>query len=317
MLKLTKTKNWLLGALLLAVIPVALTVSGHKVYAEDTNSYPWIRPVSWLDQVISSPTGGTGQGHIGVDLLLGSSNQSYDPCHNSSDPFISGCQNSGGYYKVLKYNSSGNEFPYGIFIDNTNGSASHYWAKRTGVVFLEIYPYSIPVSAPLSGYRLDPGACGCAVYGGLEVVIKDWKGSSAPGSAYSANIGTLRTTSLTEPDVGKMNGYIKRNGTNVGAGIANTDWFGQDSSTARSSGGFPVFSFASWPTNADGYYTSGPVLKGNYHFYVTDNGPTNTGPTRKVECFGIGVKGTSDRMDMELTQQHFGLDGPGRQCYDR
>ncbi len=319
MLKLTRSKPqkvsiWSLGLLfLLLAVPFVFMASGHRAYAEDTTSYPWIRPVSWLDQVIASPTGGTGQGHIGVDILLGKTNQSYDPCHNVSDPYIAGCQNSGGYYKVLKYSSTSSDFPYGIFVDNSNSGSDHFWAKRTGVVFLEIYPYSVPVSAPLSGYRLDPGACACNVYGGLEVVINDWKGGSSPGSAFSANIGILKMTNLSEPDVGKMNGFIRNNGTPIGAGAVNVDWFGQDKTTTRSTGGFPVFSFASWPTNADGYYTSGPVLKGNYHIYVTSNGS----PSRKIECYGVGVKGSADRLDMELTQQHFGLDGPGRQCYDR
>lgn len=316
-LEILKKNRSLLVLLSMLLIVGTIFLNTPAVKADDTTNYPWIRPVDWASQVIKSPTGGTGTGHIGVDILLGSKDRTYTPCHNTSDTFIAGCQNSGGYYKVQKYSSSSNDFPFGIFIDNSNGGANHFWARRLGTVFLEIYPYSVPVNSALSGYRLDPGACNCTVFGGLEVVINDWKGGAAAGSAYSANIGTLRATSLSEPDVAKLNGFVRRNSATVSQNEVNFDWFGQDSSSSRSSANFPVYSFASWPTNTDGYYTSGPLLKGNYHIFVTDNGPNQQGPSRKVECLGIVVKNLTDRMDLQLTQQHFGLDGPGRQCYDR
>lgn len=292
------------GSAAFAFISFPLTV-----FADDTINYPWIRPDNWLSQIIASPGGGTGSGHIVVDLLLEKNGQGYNPCHNSSDSYYNACD--GGVYKVARFSSSSNDFPYGIFVDNSNNSSSHFWARRVGAVFLEIYPYSVSVPSNLDGYRLDPGACNCTVYGGFQVIINDWKGG------YSANIGKLQATSLSDPDVGRLNGFIRRSGTPVEQGDVNIDWFGQDKSYGRSSAGYPVYSFASWPTNNDGYYTSGPVLKGNYHIYVLDKGPNQQGPNRKVECVGIATKGSSDRLDMELSQPHFGLDGPGRQCYDR
>ena len=272
--------------------------------ADDTTNYPWIRPDNWLSQVIVSPTGGAGSGHIVVDLLLEKSGQSYNPCQNSADTYYGACD--GGVYKVAIYTLGSNDFPYGIFIDNSNNNLSHFWARRVGAIFLEVYPYSVSVPAPLDGYRLDPGACNCTVTGGFQVIINDWKGG------YSANIGSLHAMDLSDSDAGRLNGFIKRNGSPVMQDDVNIDWFGQESTVSRTSTGYPVQSFASWPTNSDGYYTSGPVLKGNYHIYVLDKGAN-----RKVECLGINIKGTYDRLDMELAQQHFGLDGPGRQCYDR
>lgn len=291
---------------------IAIVISSApRAYADDTTNYPWIRPDNWLSQVISSPSGAGGFGHITVDIELDKPGQAYNPCHNTSDTFAMACGNNGGFYKVVRYNPNGNDFPYGIFIDNSNNGINHFWARRVGTVYLEVYPYSVFVTPPLDGYRLDPGACNCIVHGGFEVIINDWKGG------YSANIGKLQVTSLVESDVGRLNGFIKRNGSTVKQGDVNIDWFGQDPNTTRSSTGYPVRSFTSWPTNNDGYYTSGPVLKGNYHIYVLDKGPNQQGPQHKVECFGIAINSVNDRMDLELTQQHFGLDGPGRQCYDR
>lgn len=294
-------------SLLLLVLPaLVFSMFSPLVYADDTSNYPWIRPDNWLAQIITSPSGGVSQGHIVVDIQLEKPGQAYNPCHNISDTYSAACGSSGGYYKVVRYNSTSNDFPYGIFIDNSNNGSNHFWARRVSTAFLEIYPYSVSVPAPLDGYRLDPGACGCVVYGGFEVVINDWKGG------YSADIGNLRAVSPSDSDAGKLNGFIKRNGSTVKQGDVNIDWFGQDSSKNRSSSDYPVYSFASWPANSDGYYTSGPVIKGNYHIYVLDKGGN-----RKVECVGIPINGSADRLDMELTQQHFGLDSPGRQCYDR
>ena len=295
----TKTK-----ALILALLPALATAFAAPALADDTTNYPWIRPDNWLSQIIASPTGGPDQGHINVDIELKKSGQSYNPCQNSSDTFYSGC--SGGVYKTLRYKPGSSDFPYGIFIDNANNNQNHFWARRIGTVFLEIYPYSVAVASNLNGYRLDPGACGCTVYGGFQVIINDWKGG------YSANVGTLRAVSLADSDGGRLNGFAKRGGQPVKASDVNIDWFGQEGRTNHSSTGYSVQSFASWPTNSDGYYTSGPVMKGNYHIYVLDR-PGN----KKVECTGISIQSTADRQDIELSAPHFGLDGPFRQCYDR
>jgi hypothetical protein len=310
MLGLNKNRSKIAIVMIVSVLGIAaaVTFGPSIVHADDTNNNPWVRPDNWMAEIIKSPSGGVGSGHIGLDIAL---SNGYNPCHNTSDSDIAGCQTSGGYYKVLHYTSNGNDFPYGIFTDNSNNGVNHYWARRMKTAYLEVYPYSVNVASNLSGYRLDSGACGCTVYGGLEVIVNDWKGG------YSADIGTLRSPSMSDGDAAKMNGFIRRNGVTVGNGIVNIDWFGQDSNTSHSSAGYPSFSFASWPTNADGYYTSGPVVKGNYHLFVTDNGPAGHGPVRKIECVGIPVTGKGDRMDLELTQQHFGLDGPNRQCFDR
>jgi hypothetical protein len=290
------------SSLLVAVV-IGLSV---PVNAQDTRDYPWTRPDGWMSQIISSPTGGAGQGHIGVDVSLGEYPGTYNPCHNASDAYVGACDSPGSYYKVQRYRPGTNDFPFGIFIDSSNAGQDHHWAKRMKTVYLEIYPYSIPVNAPLDGYRLDPGACGCTVVGGMQVVIDDWKGG------YSANIGQLSAPALGDSGVGKMNGFVRRGSTPLGANEVNVDWFAQDTTTTRSSTGYPVRSFASWPTNQDGYYTSGPVVNGNYKIFVTEKA---TG--KKVECVGIKVAGVADRLDMDLSQLHYGLDSPVRQCYDR
>ncbi|HEX7963138.1 MAG TPA: hypothetical protein VF466_00960 [Candidatus Saccharimonadales bacterium] len=287
-----------------------MSIGSPRASADDTANYPWIRPDNWVAQIMANPTGGNGWGHMTVDIELDKPGAAYNPCHNTSDSFEAACDTPGGFYKVLRYHPGYSDFPYGVFIDNSNNGINHYWARRVKKVYMEIYPWSTIPGGPLSGYKLDPGACGCIVHGGFQVIVSDWKGG------YSADIGKLQVTALEESDVGRLNGFIKRNGAHVGQDEVNIDWFGQDPNTTRSSTHYPVYSFASWPTNTDGYYTSGPVLKGNYHIYVTDKGPGGHGPTHQVECVGIPIHSTSDRMDLELTQQHFGLDAPGRQCYD-
>jgi hypothetical protein len=309
--KIHKKSLLLTLILIFGVAYLVLFINKTTVHADNTTNYPWIRPDNWLSQSIKKPSGGVTQGHIGVDVQLTKSGSSYNPCHNVSDSFVAACESPGGYYKVHRYTPSSSDFPYGIFIDNSNSGANHFWARRLRTVFLEIYPYSVSVGSPFSGYRLDPGACGCSVVGGFQLVVNDWKGG------YSADIGTIRAASFSDPDVGKLNGFVRRSGSTVQQGEVNIDWFGEQTSKSRSSTSYPVYSFASWPTNNSGYYTSGPVLKGTYHIYVKDKGPGQAGPLRTVECVGVPVKSQHDRIDLQLNALHFGLDGPGRQCFDR
>jgi len=296
---------------------------------QDTLNHGWIRWDNWLDQRINPLSGGTGYGHIGVDIDL----QGYNPCHTpganryvdtfrqSCDDHSTGCsmplnpdrtcpagaQTWWSYYKDEEYWAGGSQFPYGIFVDNSNNGLTHYFARRLDAVFLEVYPHSRPTNND-NDYQLDPGACGCTVAGGYQVVVglNQWNGG------YSPNIGTIRVEAFGDPDVGKINGFVTRHGTPVGAHAVSIDWFGQDYNYTRSSTGYRVTGFASWPTNKDGYYTSGPLLNGNYHIYAHDLAANHT-----VECVGISLKGQGGRIDLELDRQHFGFDGPGRQCYDR
>lgn len=302
-------KNKIL-TLFLTTTALLLFLTPTRVWADDTANYPWVRPDGWLAQIISKPGGTVKRGHIGVDVSLGTYPRNYNPCHNTGDSFVVACDSPGGYYKVARYSPTGTNFQYGIFVDSRNNGVTHNWAKRLKTVYLELYPYSVDLGPILDGYRLDPGACNCTVNGGLQVEVSDWKGG------YSADIGKLKPPKFGDANITKINGYVTRKGVRVRQNEVNLDWFALDANKSQSSTGYPTKSFASWPTNNDGYYTTGPIVSGRYTVFITDKGPGGAGPTKKIECTGIETS-QFDRIDIKLSRPHFGLDAPGRQCFDR
>jgi hypothetical protein len=258
-----------------------------------------------------------GSGHVGVDIWyvrdksFNDKSGIYNPCHDNTNPYYGACQLSKNgpisYYKVLRFRPDGSNFPYGIFIDNKNDnrcttdqpwcnkqatSFEHNWGKMVTGGSLEIYPHAPGTvdSIPSSN-----------IAGGVRIYFDSFP-TKANGGRYTVDIGDIKLPQLGEPDVGKMNGFITDNGKKITEGRVTFDYF-QNGGDRRTSTGYIVSGFSTSSSNADGYYTSGPVPNGSsYKLYVTDN---NTG--KKIIIDGLEIKGTDRRIDFDLSKECFGF----------
>lgn len=275
----------------------------------DSTQYPQIRSGAWanapLAGVQNGALDGVRQGHIGVDMWMSNPSlnggNAYLPCKNPNEPYLAACAMPNSYYKVMHYCSpSSDDFPYGIFIGNRDHGITTNWGNKTTGVALEIYPYSTdlntvngscnPYDSQWNGYGYDlQPCCGQVVYGGLRIVVSSFN-QFANGGWYGASLGAVRMPQKGDSDVGMVNGYLCHNGAGAPPSCPNgnnapdhtvsIDWFGQQLVYSRSTAGYGVASFASWgnqsirtgqPSTGSGYYTSGPVLRGNTTLYVTDH----------------------------------------------
>jgi hypothetical protein len=314
---------------------LCVLVYGSPALAAGVTSldYPQIRSGAFANAPISGVQNGaltgTTQGHIGVDMWMNQPNlnggSDYLPCHNSSEPFAQACSGPPiSYYKVLHYCSpSSNDFPFGMFVDNSNNGVTHNWGNKTSGVAFEIYPYSDPANVPCNpssptfagGYDLQP-CCGRMVYGGLRVVVSGFN-QNANGGWYGANVGLISTPQKGDPNIGMINGFICHsganappscpNGNNAPDTTVNLSWFGQVAVNNRSSTGYGVASFNSWPNHSadtgsppsgSGYYTSGPLIDGATTLFV-DSGSQHWQCTVNVINYG-------DRLDFNLDDTWLG-----------
>lgn len=276
----------------------------HAVGSVNSTQYPQICSGAFanapLAGIQNGANQGVSQGHIGVDMWMNQSDlnngKDYSPCLNpQGEPDIGACALPGGYYKVLHYCSpKSNDFPFGVFIDNNNNGVQSNWGNKISGVALEIYPYSDNVNASWNsfcnlkgGYDLQP-CCGQTIYGGLRLVANNFN-NNANGGSFSANIGLVTVPQNGDPGVGIVNGFICHSGANRPPSCPNRNnapdhtvnftWFGQVPVYNRSSTGYPVYSFNSWPnqststgspSSGSGYYTSGPLLFGMTKTYITN-----------------------------------------------
>jgi hypothetical protein len=260
-----------------------------------------------------------GAGHIGVDMWWPSSGGAYVPCHHSNDPYYGSCvlSNAGqtSYYKVGNYNTSTSNFPYGIFIDNQNtnyctssgwcpnpGATSHNhgWGRLSSDASLEIYPYN-------NSSQYDPSSPTSAG-GGLRIQVTGFP-VVANGGKYSADIGTVTLPQMGQPNVGRLNGFVR---TNSGL-ITNNErvvleLFQHDYSMTTSTG-YPAKGFVIEKNNTDGYYTTGPIPVGEYRIYATD-----TQTSRKIYLDFVRITSQHARIDFNTSQTCFGH--PGQHCVD-
>jgi hypothetical protein len=275
----------------------------------DSTQYPEVRSGAFanaqLTGVENGALAGVQQGHIGVDMWMTSpglnGGQAYLPCKNLSETYLGACAMHGSYYKVRHYCSpTSSDFTSGVSVDNADYGVTSDWGNKTTGVALEIYPYSTDTNTvngtcdPSNpqwngyGYNLQP-CCGQTVYGGLRIVVSNFS-NPGDGGWYSGSIGTVRTLQKGDSDVGMVQGYLCHdgpgrkarcpNGKNAPDHTVSLDWFGQQLVYNRSTAGYGVMSFASWPNQSantgqppqnNGYFTSGPLLLTNTSLYVTDS----------------------------------------------
>lgn len=289
----------MLGAALLAFAkwPGALGGSGKSSAAPDVN-FADIR----VGKV--SP----GSGHIGVDIWWPGNGSAYLPCQNSNDVYYGACVLSNAatvsYYKVHHFTSSSSDFPYGIFVDNTNtnycktsswctnkpaNSFTHGWARLISDASIEIYPYDSMGSYNPSGNTV----------GGVRVGVEGFP-TLANGGRYSADVGDITLPTLGQANVGKLNGYVTNNGAAAANNRVSFEAFQMDSSL-KTSTGYPTTGFTVVHNSAGGYYNTGAVPSGSYRIYITD-----TSTNHKVIIDGITIFRPYERLDFKLEQRCFG-----------
>lgn len=257
----------------------------------NTDDFPRIRPDAEFANVRLDHVVG-GDGHIGIDIGM----PNYTPCHNPDDPYYGACVMSKdgpkSYYKVFHFSCHGNDFPFGMFIDNQNYNVCtgqpwcrdgipilyHDWGKRITWAALEIYPYD-------------------SVFGGVRIHVDNFD-HPAHGGYYSPEIGIVQLPSSNTATSAKLNGFAYRNGAPVKEGEASFDFF-QEGSTYSSTTGYPVSGFASVGTDNDGYYSSGPIYPGRYKIYIGDAAKKKKIITR------ADITRPFERLDFDLEQKCF------------
>jgi hypothetical protein len=303
------------------LIALALTMLGGaaaiaRAATVTTDSFPRTWNRSWANVWFNGVA--IGSGHIGVDIGMwhpgvpGHSNSGsvYSPCLNPGDPYFAGCAVRPGYYRVQHYAPGWSDFPYGIFIENTNNGVNHDWAKRVNYAALEVYPYdNIPgtVDPPGEGpYWTETNRYGGVRMGIGSVGFVDVFPTHANGGYYSGPLGTV--TQLPSVDgygsggAARLNGFIYA-GWPAPAPHENASiHLFQQSCNHTTSTGHPICSFASTHNKADGYYTSGPLFPGTYRIYIEvyqlENG-VRVALLRTVS-FGASVFRSYERLDFDV-----------------
>lgn len=250
-----------------------------------------------------------GNGHVGVDIWwIRSNSVTYVPCHHADDIYYGACIMSDidkiSYYKVMQYSPEGNNFPYGVFIDNNNenycksqvwcssqnsSSIQHNWANLVTGGALEIYPYD--AAKQYNPYNNNVG--------GVRVIIDGFP-YMANGGKYSIPIGDIHLPKIGERNVGRLNGFITVNGHAVDAGRVNLEIF-QNGASRTSSMGYPLSGISFIANIVGGYYNTGALPSGSYKIYITDRVSN-----RKVILDGVIITYTYERLDFELNQRCFG-----------
>lgn len=236
----------------------------------------------------------------------------YDPCHNSDDPDYGACEQANvaptSYYRVFHYSPTARDFPYGMFIANTdpNRCRTSSWCRNKGAdtlihlaadrvdgAAIEIYPYG---SRGTYEPR-EPGA-----YAGVRVQVDEFP-HAAHGGAYSAPLGTIELSKLGDKGMAKLNGYVFDRGRPLSGGDVNRvriDLFQQGRAPRFTSTGYPMRGFASVHNDKMAYYNGGAVYGGSYDIYVWD-----TKTDRRVMLTSNLVR-TDERIDFELDKPCFG-----------
>ena len=295
-----------LFAALLAAIVVPSAGSRQKAAADTT--------INFADVHIGKITPGAGQ--VGVDIWWPSNGSAYLPCQHSSDIYYGSCilsnQSQISYYKVMHFNTDGtNDFPYGVFIDNTNQnycktaswctnktatSFNHGWGRLISDTALEVYPY-------LNG-NYDPSN---NTVGGVRIGVECFP-VVANGGRYSSDVGDVSLPQIGQSGVAKLNGFVTNNGTAVSSGRVRFEAFQTDTSW-KSSTGYPVTGFTSVTNTSGGYYNTGALPAGTYKIYITD-----TQTNHKITIEGVGILLPYDRLDFQLEKTCFGH--PDLHCTD-
>jgi hypothetical protein len=291
--------------ILMLTLVLSLAVAGLMVSLKAPSKSYAAYDVNFTNFWVGNVT--PGSGHIGVDIWWPSNGSEYNPCHHSSDIYYGACalanNATASYYKVMNYSPSGNDFPYGIFVDNQNTntcktsswctnklatSFNHGWGRIITDGSIEIYPHISGSYNPSSN-----------TVGGVRIQSDFFL--FANGGRYSKNIGDIILPELGKPGVGKMNGFVTNNGSPVANNRVLFEIFQRDSSM-RTSTGIPMNGFSSVKNNGDAYYNTGALPSGSYKIYITD---TQTG--HKIILEGVNIFSQYERLDFKLEQRCFGF----------
>ncbi len=287
---LFSVRNLLLYILVFAVIGGLYLA--YRSFAESRANFANI----WVGKITPGP------GHVGVDIWWKANGKDYNPCQAERvDSNFGGCEDSNVkkvvYYKVYHFKSDGsNDFPYGIFIDNTNANhcrssswcakktskvINHNWGQKITGAALEIYPYTKDIGA-------------------VRATIDSFP-NEANGGRYSVNIGDIKLPKFGDRGIGQFNGFAFYNGKAVSNKRVTIDAFQTGGTPLKSSTGFPLYGFSTSSSNKDGYFTTTAIPNGSYRIYITDH-KTN----HKVVLDGVHVTQLGQRLDMYLDKPCFG-----------
>jgi hypothetical protein len=225
---------------------------------------------------------------VGVDISIGS----YLPCKDEKNQHLGACDIPKSYYRTGKIYTDGSmDHSRGLFISNEDKGFIHNWANQVTRVDVEIYP------------KIDNGTPNWDGNPNVGRVRFDFDAGSfthpAHGGLYSPEVGVILLPQLGFAPF--LNGTVTEAGSKVPAsrGIEIILW-GKTPHPEISSRGYPIFSFAIIGVK-DGYYHSGPLLKGKYNMVIKDK------QNDKHHSLEIDINRTGERIDLLVERDQFGL----------
>ncbi|WP_018504024.1 hypothetical protein [Parafrankia discariae] len=236
-------------------------------------------------------------GAIGVDLVLGSTQQPYLPCQNynrntgTGDTFVNACQERGSYATYTRFaTGKGLVFPNGYFMGDSQpdlvngGTLNTGWGRRTAGLSFEFYP------------QVDRDAE--FVHSRFYIDVFDHR---ANGWTYSAYVGRIKLTTLNDPGTAQVGGRLTDGGLTPARDRVKFLIFGGD---ARSSTGYPISSFAVFTSSGAANWSSGALYAGAQRVTVTD-----TANGRECVMDLKPISGRGNTLDLDLSQPGFGHAG--------
>jgi hypothetical protein len=258
---------------------------------------------------VKQPTTSSGgaipiKGVVGLDFSLGNG---YRPCGNARDTYNGACQQpgqTGSYLRSFNWAAGGStDYGSGMFIGNSSSKPSctspcmHYWGQRVSRIDVEFYGRNSNNETNVQYVRPR-----FAVVNNFPV--------RANGGSYTNALGTVPLAQLGEAGVGRLAGFVTRNGVGVGAKDASVRIF-QAGTGGQTSGGQRLQTFATPNTNGggNGFYSTGAIYVGNYTVRVVDNVNKTC-----LKFTNVNLQASSSRIDYDLAQRNFGRSETGSAC---
>ncbi|CUU57239.1 hypothetical protein Ga0074812_11175 [Parafrankia irregularis] len=240
-------------------------------------------------------------GAVGVDLVLGSTQQPYLPCQNynratgTGDTYVNACQERGSYATYTRFaTGKGLMFPHGYFMGDSQpdlvhgGTLNTSWGSRTAGLSFEFYPQ----------LDRDPEF----VHSRFYIDVFD---HHANGWTYSAWVGRIKLATLNDPGTARVGGRLTDGGRAPAKDRVKFLIFGGN---AESSNGYPISSFAVFTSSGASTWDSGAMYAGPQRITVTD-----TATNRECVIDLKGISGRNNTLDLDLAQPGFGA--PGAVCH--
>ncbi|MCK9898820.1 hypothetical protein CC117_15600 [Parafrankia colletiae] len=236
-------------------------------------------------------------GAIGVDLVLGSTQEPYLPCQNfnqatgAGDTYLNACQERGSYATYTRF-AAGRSllFPHGYFMGDSQpdlvrgGTLNTGWGSRTAGLSFEFYP-QVDRDKEFVHSRF----------------YIDAFGHRANGWTYSAWVGRITLATLNDPGTARIGGRITDGGSTPARDRVRFLIFGGD---ARSSSDYPISSFAVFTSTGEPTWDSGAMYAGPQRIAVTD-----TANGRQCVIDLKGISGRDNVLDLDLSRPDFGRAG--------